>query len=77
MRQLDLYASGAEQAKLFVVAIDDREKALDTVDLVHKHFPHLKILRGRSTAMPTLIRRGVEVVERETFGSAVEMGWRH
>jgi len=26
--------------------------------------------------MPELLRRGVEVVEQETFGSAVEMGWR-
>jgi len=24
---------------LFVVAIDDREKALDTIDLIRKHFP--------------------------------------
>jgi monovalent cation:proton antiporter-2 (CPA2) family protein len=71
-----LHASGAQQAKLFVVAIDDREKALDTIDLIRKHFPHLKILAraiDRSHAY-ALIRRGVEVVERETFGSALEMG---
>jgi len=49
-------------------------KALNTVDLVHKHF-HLKILAraiDRRHAYE-LLRRGVEVVERETFGSA-EMG---
>ena len=71
-----LHASGAEQAKLFVVAIDDREKALHTVELVRKHFPHLKILAraiDRSHAYE-LLRRGVEVVERETFDSALEMG---
>lgn len=71
-----LHASGAEQAKLFVVAIDDRQKVLDTVDLVRKHFPHLKILAraiDRDHAQE-LMRRGVEVIERETFGSALEMG---
>ncbi|MBE9167968.1 glutathione-regulated potassium-efflux system protein KefC [Pleurocapsales cyanobacterium LEGE 06147] len=75
--RLDLLrAAGAEQAKLFVVAIDEREKALKTVHLVRKRFPHLKILAraiDRSHAYE-LIRQGVDVVERETFASALEMG---
>ncbi|MEH2182917.1 glutathione-regulated potassium-efflux system protein KefC [Nostoc sp.] len=71
-----LHTAGARQAKLFVLAIDDREKSLETVDRVRKYFPHLKIL-GRAIDRNhayELLRRGVEVVERETFGSAVEMG---
>ena len=71
-----LRASGAQQAKLFVVALDDREKSLDIVNLIRKHFPHLRILAraiDRRHAYE-LLRRGVEVVERETFGSALEMG---
>ncbi|BAC89284.1 glutathione-regulated potassium-efflux system protein KefC [Gloeobacter violaceus] len=71
-----LHAAGAQQAKLLVIAIDDREKSLEMVDLVRKHFPHLKILAraiDRRHAYE-LIRRKVDVVERETFGSAVEMG---
>ncbi|MBW4697823.1 MAG: monovalent cation:proton antiporter-2 (CPA2) family protein [Aphanocapsa lilacina HA4352-LM1] len=71
-----LHAAGAEQAKLLVIAIDDREKSVEMVDLVRKHFPHLKILAraiDRRHAYE-LIRRKVDVVERETFGSAVEMG---
>ena len=71
-----LRASGAQQAKLFVVALDDREKSLDIVNLIRKHFPHLRILAraiDRRHASE-LLRRGVEVVERETFGSALEMG---
>lgn len=71
-----LHAAGARQAKLLVIAIDGREKSLEMVDMVHKHFPHLKILAraiDRSHAYE-LIQRGVEVVERETFGSALEMG---
>jgi len=37
-------------------------KALNTVDLVRKHFPHLKILaRAIDRRHAALIRRGVEV----------------
>jgi monovalent cation:proton antiporter-2 (CPA2) family protein len=75
--RLDLLRSaGAAQAKLFVIAIDEREKILDTVDLVHKHFPHLKILAraiDRQHAYE-LIRHGVDIVQRETFDSALELG---
>jgi len=75
MCPVDLLRASGQNNKLFVVAIDDREKALNTVDLVHKHFPHLKILaRAIDRHAYELLRRGVEVVERETFGSAVEMG---
>ncbi|MEH1918264.1 glutathione-regulated potassium-efflux system protein KefC [Nostoc sp.] len=71
-----LHTAGARQAKLFVLAIDDRQKSLETVDRVRKYFPHLKILAraiDRNHAYE-LLRRRVEVVERETFGSAIEMG---
>ncbi|MGB3614284.1 MAG: hypothetical protein WBA10_10870, partial [Elainellaceae cyanobacterium] len=52
------------------------DRALQTVDLVQKHFPHLTILAraiDRRHAY-ALIRRGVQVVERETFESALELG---
>ena len=71
-----LHAAGARQARLFVVAIDDRERALHIVELVQKHFPHLKILAraiDRRHAYE-FIQRGVEVVQRETFDAALEMG---
>jgi monovalent cation:proton antiporter-2 (CPA2) family protein len=71
-----LHAAGAAQARLLVVAIDDREKILDIVNLAHKHFPHLRILAraiDRRHAYE-LIRKGVEVVQRETFSSALDMG---
>lgn len=71
-----LHAAGAERAKLLVVAIDEREKILEVVDLVHKHFPHLKILAraiDRRHAYE-LVRRGVDVIQRETFSSALDMG---
>jgi len=71
-----LYASGAEQARLLVVAIDDSEQILEIVDLARKHFPNLKILAraiDRRHAYE-LIRRGVDVIQRETFESALNMG---
>lgn len=71
-----LYAAGATRAKLLVVALDDREKAVEMVKLVHKHFPNLKILArayDRRHAYE-LIRQGADAIQRETFGSALEMG---
>jgi monovalent cation:proton antiporter-2 (CPA2) family protein len=75
--RLDLLtAAGARRARLLVIAIDDREKAVEIVKLAHKHFPHLKILaraHDRRHAYE-LIRQGADVIQRETFGSALEMG---
>jgi monovalent cation:proton antiporter-2 (CPA2) family protein len=71
-----LHAAGAEQARLLVIAIDDREKILEIVEMARKHFPHLQILAraiDRRHAYE-LIRHHVEVVQRETFDSALEMG---
>jgi len=71
-----LHAAGAEQSKLLVVVIDDPEKILEIIDLAHKHFPHLKILAraiDRRHAYE-LIRHGVDVLQRETFDSALTMG---
>jgi len=71
-----LYAAGAEQAKLLVIAIDDSEKILDIVHIARKHFPNTKILAraiDRRHAYE-LVRLGVDVIRRETFGSALDMG---
>jgi Kef-type K+ transport system membrane component KefB/voltage-gated potassium channel Kch len=71
-----LQAAGAAHARLLVVAIDDPEKTLEIAELARKHFPALAILaraRDRRHAS-ALIRQGVTVIRRETFGSALEMG---
>ncbi|NJL03074.1 MAG: hypothetical protein HC910_21825 [Spirulinaceae cyanobacterium SM2_1_0] len=71
-----LHTAGAEAAKLLIVAIDDAEKSLQTIDLAQKHFPHLDILVraiDRRHAYE-LIHRGVAALERETFESALSMG---
>ena len=71
-----LQAAGAARARLLVVAIDDPAKTLEIVELARKHFPALTIL-ARATDRRhayALIRQGVSVIRRETFGSALEMG---
>jgi glutathione-regulated potassium-efflux system ancillary protein KefC len=73
-----LHAAGASRATLLVNAIDDIEDNLQLTDLVHEHFPHLKMIaRARNvTHYVELRKRGVEIVERETFESALRLG-RH
>jgi monovalent cation:proton antiporter-2 (CPA2) family protein len=74
--RLDLLrTAGAERAQLFVIAIDQEEQALKIVDLIHEHFPQLRIL-ARATSRQhayELVRRGVRYIYRETFGSAVDL----
>jgi monovalent cation:proton antiporter-2 (CPA2) family protein len=70
-----LQAAGADTAKLMIIAINDEEKSLLIVDLVHRHFPHLKILAraaGRDHAY-RLLGHGVEHIFRETLGSSLDL----
>jgi glutathione-regulated potassium-efflux system ancillary protein KefC len=75
--RLDLLnAAGCGRAKLFVLAVDDMEVANHIAATVRKHFPTLRILaRARNRPHYYQLRRlGIEVVHRETFASAYEMG---
>ncbi len=77
--RLDLLeAAGAKHARLLVNAIDDVEDNLKLVDLVRENFPNLAIVaRARNvTHYVELRQRGVTLVERETFESALLAG-RH
>jgi glutathione-regulated potassium-efflux system ancillary protein KefC len=73
-----LHAAGAETAKLLVLAIDDPETSLRLVDAVREHFPRLEIVaRARNVSHFQELRlRGIRVVERETFESAILIGRR-
>lgn len=71
-----LHTAGADRARMFVVALDDEEKALELVDLVRENFPHVRIF-ARATSRQhayELLRKGVHDVYRETFGSALDLG---
>jgi glutathione-regulated potassium-efflux system ancillary protein KefC len=73
-----LHAAGAGEAKLLINAIDDMEDSLTLADLVRANFPQLKMVaRARNvTHYVELRKRGIEIVERETFESALLAG-RH
>lgn len=71
-----LKAAGAENAKLFIAAIDNPATNIAVVEIIRKHFPNLKVLtRARSrTDAYELIDHGVENIYRETLYTAVHMG---
>lgn len=73
-----LRTAGADKAKLLLVAIDDRDKAIEMVEAAREAFPHLKIFArayDRRHAYELIKTPGVEV-ERETFESALNFGRR-
>ncbi len=74
--RLDLLeAAGAKNAKLIIVAIDDREKITELVTIVQQHYPNLKILSrvyDRSHAHD-LLKLGIDQVYREVFGSSMDL----
>lgn len=75
--RLDLLeASGASEAQLLVVAVDEADKALEIIALAQKHFPQLKIIAraiDRRHAYQ-LLKLNIESFKRETFDSAVNLG---
>jgi glutathione-regulated potassium-efflux system ancillary protein KefC len=68
-----LHSAGAAKAHILVNAIDSVEDSLKLVDLVNEHFPKLRIVsRARNVShYVELRRRGVRMVERETFEGAL------
>lgn len=71
-----LYAAGATQAKIIIIAIDDEQKSVALVETVQKHFPHLKIFAravGRVHAYEYQ-KRGIQSFYRETLGSSLDLG---
>ena len=74
--RLDLLeAAGAKEAKLMVIAIDDREKATELVRIAKHNFPNLKLLVrvfDRAHAYEVM-REGVDEVYREVFGTSIDM----
>jgi glutathione-regulated potassium-efflux system ancillary protein KefC len=71
-----LRIAGADDARIVVVAMDDREAVTTAVKAIKHNFPHLKILaraRGR-THLFDLLAEEVDYVERETIRGALAMG---
>ncbi len=71
-----LHSAGVDKASLFVVAIDDREQAVDLVHHLKQRHPELKVLaraydRGHNYRLQDA---GADYVVSETFHSALVMG---
>jgi len=71
-----LVAAGIEKAKALVIAIDNADDSLALVDAVRLRLPQLTILaRARNvTHYYELMKRGVTLIERETFEAALLLG---
>lgn len=71
-----LHAAKVNQAKLFVLAMDDIETSLKTAALVRKHFPHVPIYARARNRFHSykLMDIGVKMLVRETLQSSVELG---
>lgn len=70
-----LHAAGAEQAKLLVLAIDDRERSVQVAEMAKREFPHLSVI-ARAWDVPhyfDLLDKKVDYAERETFEGALRL----
>ena len=70
-----LHAAGAAHAELLIVAIDDVEASIRTVEMARRHFPRLKVLaraRNRQHAF-RLMDLGITAVFRETYATSLEV----
>ncbi|MDW8467686.1 MAG: monovalent cation:proton antiporter-2 (CPA2) family protein [Burkholderiales bacterium] len=71
-----LQAAGAAEADFLVIALDDPAATTRLARTAIRHFPNLKII-ARARDMRHLFELrdlGVEIIERETFESALELG---
>ena len=71
-----LHAAGADAADLLVIALDDREAITHLARTARAHFPRLQLI-ARAHDMRHMFELrdlGVEMVERETWLSALKLG---
>lgn len=71
-----LEAAGIESASAIVIAIDDRERAVELVEHVRRHYPEVTILaRAYDVRHLYLLKKaGVDVAVREMFEGSLETG---
>lgn len=72
-----LRAAGIEQAKIFVLAIDDIEDSINVARHIRLNYPNLKLLvRARDRHQVHLLRDlGIEHIWRETYLSSLGMAY--
>lgn len=71
-----LEIAGAAKAKIIVIAISDREKRLELVETVKKHFPDLHILVRSTNRYDAydLMNAGMLHIYRETLDTSLRVG---
>ena len=71
-----LHAAGIESADAFVVAIDDRSRAVEMVEHVRRRYPKVKILARAFDVnhLYLLKKAGVDLAVREMFDGSLELG---
>jgi len=71
-----LHAAGIAEAKLFVVAIDDKEQITELVKYVHHHYPDLHIVARAvdRNHVYDLWFAGCRDIIRDTYDSSLRMG---
>lgn len=71
-----LHAAGIGNAKIFIVAIDDRDRAVQMVEHVRRHYPQIKILARAFDVnhLYLLKKAGVDLALREMFDASLELG---
>jgi monovalent cation:proton antiporter-2 (CPA2) family protein len=74
--RLDLLeAAGAKEAKILIVAIDDREKVKQLIEIAKHNYPNLRIFArayDRSHAHE-ILNANIDHVYREVFGSSMDL----
>ena len=70
-----LQAAGAADAKILIIAIDNREKTNEIVEQARRNFPHLEIFARAfdRTHAYELLNAGVQHVYREVFDSSLAL----
>ena len=71
-----LQAAGIESARAIVIAIDDRQRAVEMVEHVRRHYPQVKILARAYDVnhLYLLNKAGVDIAVREMFDGSLEIG---
>jgi len=71
-----LHTAGMEQARAFVVAIDDRDRSVQMVEHVRRHYPQVTILARAydQNHLYLLKKAGAHVAVRELFDSSLHLG---
>jgi voltage-gated potassium channel Kch len=68
--------AGIKHAKLVILSMAEYDEALKVADYLKKNYPHVKILARAKDIYHAFefFKRNVNIVQREVFDSAAELG---